>query len=66
VEAVAQATAANRSSMLQDLLRGAPTEAATINGAVAREGARLGVPTPLNGALAALVEAAEATAGRRV
>jgi 2-dehydropantoate 2-reductase len=66
VEAVARATAANRSSMLQDLLRGAPTEAATINGAVAREGARLGIPTPLNAALAALVEAAEATAERRV
>lgn len=64
--AVARATAANHSSMLQDALRGAPTEAATINGAVAREGARLGVPTPLNAALAALVAALEETAGRRV
>jgi 2-dehydropantoate 2-reductase len=66
VEAVARATAANRSSTLQDVLRGAATEVATINGAVAREGARLGVPTPLNAALAALVEALEATAERRV
>lgn len=66
VAAVARATAANRSSTLQDVLRGAPTEISTINGAVAREGARLGVPTPLNTALAALVAALEATAERRV
>ena len=64
--AVARATGANRSSMLQDALRGAPTEVASINGAIAREGARLGVPTPLNAALAALVEALDATAGQRV
>lgn len=66
VLAVARATGANRSSMLQDALRGAPSEAATINGAVAREGARLGVPTPLNAALAALVAALDETAGDRV
>jgi 2-dehydropantoate 2-reductase len=66
VEAVARATGANRSSTLQDVLRGAPTEIDVINGAVAREGARLGVPTPLNSALAALVAALEATAERRV
>lgn len=48
---VARATAANRSSMLQDLERGAPTEAAAINGALVREGRRLGVPTPVNAAL---------------
>lgn len=65
VVAVAAATAANRSSMLQDVLRGTTTEIATINGAVVAEGARLGVPTPLNAALAALVEALEATAHRR-
>lgn len=64
--AVARATAANRSSMLQDALRGAATEIATINGAVVREGARLGVPTPVNAALTALVEALEATAASRV
>ena len=66
VLAVARATGANRSSMLQDALRGSPTEIATINGAVAREGARLGVPTPVNRMLAALVEALDATAGQRV
>jgi len=66
VLAVARATAANRSSTLQDVLRGAPTEIAAINGAVAREGARLGVPTPVNALLAGLIEALEATAPQRV
>jgi 2-dehydropantoate 2-reductase len=45
---VATATAANKSSTLQDVLRGAPTELDRINGAVVREGKRLGVPTPVN------------------
>lgn len=66
VLAVARATAANRSSTLQDVLRGAPTEIAAINGAVAREGARLGVPTPTNALLASLIAALEATTGQRV
>ena len=57
--AVAQATAANHSSMLQDVLRGAPTEIEAICGAVVDYGARLGVPTPLNRALLALVRRAE-------
>jgi 2-dehydropantoate 2-reductase len=66
VLAVAEATGANRSSMLQDVLRGSPTEIATINGALVREGRRLGVPTPLNELLTALVEALDATAEARV
>lgn len=45
---VAVATASNKSSTLQDVLRGAPTELDRINGAVVREGKRLGVPTPVN------------------
>lgn len=45
---VATATASNKSSTLQDVLRGAPTELDRINGAVVREGKRLGVPTPVN------------------
>jgi 2-dehydropantoate 2-reductase len=49
--AVARETAQNRSSMLQDLERGALTEVDAINGAVVREGRRLGVPTPVNEAL---------------
>jgi 2-dehydropantoate 2-reductase len=66
VLAIAAATGANRSSMLQDVLRGSPTEIATINGAVVAEGRRLGVPTPANELLSALVEALDATAGLRM
>lgn len=55
--AVAQLTAANRSSMLQDVLRGAPTEVEAINGAVIRWGDSLGVPTPVNEVLYRLVRA---------
>jgi 2-dehydropantoate 2-reductase len=47
----AEATASNRSSMLQDLERGAITEIDALNGAVVAEGRRLGVPTPVNESL---------------
>ncbi len=57
VREVARLTGANSSSMLQDLLRGAPTEIDAINGAVALEGARLGVPMPTNEMLWHLVRA---------
>lgn len=50
-EEVAAATAANRSSMLQDLARGAVTEIDALNGAVVAEGRRLGVSTPVNAEL---------------
>jgi 2-dehydropantoate 2-reductase len=63
---VARATAANRSSMLQDVLRGAPTEIRVINGAVVREGEHVGIPTPVNRLLTQLVEAIEATYAQRV
>jgi 2-dehydropantoate 2-reductase len=66
VLAVAQATTANRSSMLQDVLRSSPTEIETINGAVVREGERLGIATPANAMLTALVRALDATAGQRI
>lgn len=56
---VAQATAANRSSMLQDVDRGAPTEIDAICGAVARLGREWGVPTPLNIRLCRLVRQVE-------
>lgn len=45
---VAAATAGNRSSMLQDLDRGATTEIDAMCGAVVIEGRRLGVATPVN------------------
>jgi 2-dehydropantoate 2-reductase len=62
-EAVAQGTAQNRSSMLQDVLRGAPTEVDVINGAVARIGEQLGVAVPVNRMLLELVRALETTYG---
>lgn len=48
VEAVCRATAANRSSMLQDVDRGRPTEVDSINGIIVAEGRRWGIPTPVN------------------
>ena len=54
---VAAHTASNRSSMFQDILRGAPTEIDAINGAVAQAGARLGVAVPVNTTLWRLVRA---------
>ena len=56
VEEVARNTASNISSMLQDVLRGTPTEIDAINGAVARAGATTGMPTPLNNLLWRLVK----------
>lgn len=58
VREVARKTAANRSSMLQDILRGARTECDAINGALAAEGRRLGIPTPINDFLWQLVTSA--------
>lgn len=44
---VAETTAGNLSSMLQDVRRGVPTEVNEVTGAVVREGKRLGVATPV-------------------
>jgi len=57
---VARQTAANSSSMLQDLVRGAPSECEAINGAVVEWGRRLGVDTPVNETLLRLMRAATA------
>ncbi len=58
VREVAKRTATNRSSMLQDILRGAPTECDAINGAVVREANRFGASAPVNEILRQLVRAA--------
>jgi 2-dehydropantoate 2-reductase len=54
---MAQLTGANRSSMLQDVQSGRPTEVDAICGAVHREGERRGVAAPLNQAMTVLVSA---------
>ncbi len=56
-EDVASRTATNRSSMLQDIRRNAPTEIDAICGAVVQAGAAAGVPTPINRVLWQLVKA---------
>ena len=56
-EARVPSTAAHRSSMLQDLERGRPTEIDAINGHVAARGEALGVPTPANATLAHTIRA---------
>lgn len=48
-----------KTSMLQTLERGARTEVDYVNGAVVREGARLGVPTPVNQTLWACMQGLE-------
>jgi len=58
VTQVAEKTAGNKSSMLQDILRGAPTECDAINGAVVREGRRVGVAAPVNEVLWQMMQSA--------
>ena len=55
--AMAALTGANRSSMLQDVEAGRPTEVDAISGAVFREGEKRGVAAPLNQAMTLLVSA---------
>jgi 2-dehydropantoate 2-reductase len=56
-EDVARKTAANRSSMLQDVLRGAPTEIDAICGAVVRKAEKHMIDTPVNRVCWQLVKA---------
>ncbi len=56
-EDVARKTAANTSSMLQDVLRGAPTEIDAICGAVLKAGEKHGIETPANRVCWQLVKA---------
>jgi len=59
VAAVAESTAANRSSMLQDVDAGRSTEIEAINGAVVERAAQHGIEVPTNRLLAALVSGHE-------
>ncbi|MGQ9920848.1 MAG: ketopantoate reductase family protein [Desulfobacca sp.] len=59
VEQVCQATAANRSSMLQDILNRRPTEIDALNGQIVAHGRRLGLATPVNALLTNLIKALE-------
>jgi 2-dehydropantoate 2-reductase len=62
VLAVCEGTAPNINSMFQDVRAGRRTEIDFINGALAAEGERLGVPAPVNRSLALLIKTLEATA----
>jgi 2-dehydropantoate 2-reductase len=57
LERVLQRTAGNRSSMLQDVESGRPTEIDAITGAIIAEAERRRVPVPVNRVLLALVHA---------
>jgi 2-dehydropantoate 2-reductase len=59
VRAVCNSTAANISSMLQDVKRQKKTEIDQINGAVVRMAASLGMASPVNEVLTALVRSLE-------
>ncbi|HMD81174.1 MAG TPA: 2-dehydropantoate 2-reductase [Anaerolineales bacterium] len=56
-EDVARKTSANRSSMLQDVIRNAPTEIDAICGAVVNAGKKHGIDTPANWACWKLIKA---------
>ena len=66
VRQVARATATNRASMLQDVLRGVPTEIGVINEAIVREGRQLGVATPVNEVISTTIRAIEGSYAARV
>lgn len=64
IDAALREHAHHKASMLQDRERGRLTEIDMINGAIAREGARLGVPTPICDTLTDLVRIIEMRARR--
>lgn len=56
---VARKTAANKSSMLQDIENGKKTEIDSINGAIIKIGEKHGVNTPVNSVLFSIIKALE-------
>lgn len=56
---VVAGTPDNQTSMLQDMLRGVPTEVDVINGAVVTYGEQVSVPTPVNLTLMRLIKTRE-------
>lgn len=60
---IAEAMPTQYSSTAQDLARGKPTEIDHLNGFVVRKGEALGIPTPANRALHALVRLLESKSG---
>ena len=63
VRALAASMPGQSSSTAHDLARGRPTEIDHLNGLVVRRGAALGIPTPVNRTLWALVKLMERRAG---
>jgi 2-dehydropantoate 2-reductase len=59
IDEAARTNFAHRPSMLQDAEARRPTEIATLNGAIADEGRRAGVPTPRHDAILALIRGLE-------
>ena len=64
VAEITAASASNRSSMLQDLEAGRPTEVGAIQEAIVAAGARSGVATPATRVLAVLIRARERAAAQ--
>lgn len=61
ISAILAAGGTGKASMLQDVEARRPTEIEAINGAVVRQGELVGIPTPLNAALATLILGREAS-----
>lgn len=61
VESVCESTAANISSMLQDILRKKKTEVDYINGVIVRQAQSMGIPSPVNRMLLDLIKTIESS-----
>ncbi len=65
-ESVCAATSTNVCSMLQDVLSKKPTEIDFINGAISRHGRSLGIKTPVNDMLFALIKTIESSYDKQI